>query len=46
MCDSQMRLDEREKPSCVKEGEVSSKSLFMGTGGKPMLLLREMTFFA
>ena len=29
-----MRLDERERPSCVKEAEVSSSSSFMRTGGK------------
>ena len=30
----QVRLDERERPSCVKEAEVSSSSPFMRTGGK------------
>ena len=29
-----MRLDERERPSCVKEAEVSSSSTFMKTAGK------------
>ena len=29
-----MRLDERERPSCVKEAEVSSSLPFMKTGGK------------
>ena len=29
-----MRLDERERPSCVKEAEVSSSSPFMKTDGK------------
>ena len=29
-----MRLDERVRPSCVKEAEVSSSSPFMKTGGK------------
>ena len=29
-----MRLDEKERPSCVKEAEMSSSSPFMGTGGK------------
>ena len=29
-----MRLDERERPSCVKEAEVSSSSPFMRTGDK------------
>ena len=28
-----MRLDERERPRCVKEAEVSSSSPFMRTGG-------------
>ena len=30
----QVRLDERERPSCVKEAEVSSSTPFMRTGGK------------
>ena len=30
----QVRLDERERRSCVKEAEVSSSSKFMKTGGK------------
>ena len=30
----QARLDERERPSCVKEAEVSSSSPFMKTAGK------------
>ena len=30
----QVTLDERERPSCVKEVEVSSSSPFMRTGGK------------
>ena len=38
-----MRLDERERPSCVKEAEVSSSSPFMRTGGKFWLCLCEMT---
>ena len=38
-----MRLDERERPSCVKETEVSSSSPFIRTGGKFSLCLREMT---
>ena len=38
-----MRLDERERPSCVKEFEVSNKSPFMRTGGQSWLRLREMT---
>ena len=38
-----MRLDERERPSCVKEVEVSSSSPFTRTGGKFWLRLREMT---
>ena len=29
-----MRLDERERPSCVKEVEVSGILPFMSTGGK------------
>ena len=39
----QVRLDERERPSCVKEAEVSSSSPFMKTAGKFWLRLREMT---
>ena len=38
-----MRLDERERPSCVTEAEVSSSSPFIRTGGKFWLCLREMT---
>ena len=38
-----MRLDERERPSCVKEAEVSSSSPFKRTGGKFWSHLREMT---
>ena len=38
-----MRLDERERPSCVKEAEVSSLPPFTKTGGKFSLRLREMT---
>ena len=38
-----MREDEREKPSCVEEVEVSSSSPFMRAGGKFGLRLREMT---
>ena len=38
-----MRLDERERPICVKEAEVSSSSPFMRTGGQFWLCLREMT---
>ena len=38
-----MRLDERERPSCVKEAEVSSLSPFMKIAGKFLLRLREMT---
>ena len=38
-----MRLDERDRPSCVKEAEVSSSSPFIRTGGKLWLYLREMT---
>ena len=38
-----MSLDERERPSCVTEAEVSSSSPFMGTDGKFWLCLREMT---
>ena len=30
----QVRLDERERPSCVKEAEVSSSSPFRWTAGK------------
>ena len=30
----QVRLDERERPSRVKEAEISSSSPFMRTGGK------------
>ena len=36
-----MRLDERERPSCGKEAEVSSSSPFMRRGGKFWLRLRE-----
>ena len=39
----QVRLDERERPSCVKEAEVSSSSPFMKTAGQFWLRLREMT---
>ena len=39
----QVRLDERERPSRVKEADVSSSSLFKRTGGKFLLRLREMT---
>ena len=39
----QVRLDERERPSCVKEAEVSSSWLFMRTAGKFWLRLREIT---
>ena len=38
-----MRLDERERPSCVREAEVSSTSPFIRTGGKFWLYLREIT---
>ena len=38
-----MRLDERERPSCVKEAEVSSSPPFMKTAGKFRLRLRELT---
>ena len=38
-----MRLDDREKPSSVKEVEVSSSSAFRRTGGNFLLRLREMT---
>ena len=38
-----MRLDDSERPSCVKEVEVSSSSPFIRTGGKLCLCLREMT---
>ena len=38
-----MRLDERERPSGVKEAEVSSLSPFMKIAGKFLLRLREMT---
>ena len=37
-----MRLDDRERPSCVKEVVVSSSSPFMRTYGKFWLYLREM----
>ena len=39
----QLRLDERETPSCVKEAEVSSSSPFMRTGEMFWLRMREMT---
>ena len=38
-----MRLDDRERPSYVKEVEVSSSSPLIRTGGKFRLSLREMT---
>ena len=38
-----MRLDERERTSCVKEVELSSSSPFIRTGGKFWLCLRKMT---
>ena len=38
----QLRLDERERPSCVKEVEVSSPSTFTRTG-RNIWLVREMT---
>ena len=38
-----MRLDERERPSCVKEAKVSSSLPFVRIGGKFWLCLREMT---
>ena len=37
-----MRLEERERPSCVKEVDVSSSSPFMRTCGKFSSCLREM----
>ena len=37
-----MRFDERERPSFVKEIEVSSLSPFMRTGGRPGLRLHEI----
>ena len=36
----QVRLDERERPSCVTEAKVSSSSPFIRTGGKFWLCLR------
>ena len=39
----QLRLDDRERPSCVKEVEVASSSPFIKTGGKFWSCLREMT---
>ena len=38
-----MRLDERERPSYVKEIEMSSLLPVKRTGGKFLLCLREMT---
>ena len=38
-----MRLDERERPSCVEEVEVSSSLPFTRTVEKVWLSLREMT---
>ena len=38
-----MRLDDRERPSCVKEAEASNSLPFMRTGGKCWPFLREMT---
>ena len=43
MSDFQIRLDERERPSCVKEAEISCTLPFMSTGGKFWLSLWEMT---
>ena len=43
MCDFQVRLDERERPSCVKEAEMSSLLSFIETGGKYGLSLCETT---
>ena len=39
----QVRLVEREIPSCMKEVEVSSSSPFMRKGGQFWLRLRETT---
>ena len=39
----QVRLDDRERLSCVEKVEVSSSSPFTRTGGKFWLRLREMT---
>ena len=38
-----MRLDDKERPSCAKEVEVSSLLPFIRTDGKFLLRLREMT---
>ena len=38
-----MRLDDREGPSCEKDVEVSSSSLFVRIGGESGWRLREMT---
>ena len=38
-----MKLDERERPSCTKEVEMSSLSPFMRTSGKFLLCIHEMT---
>ena len=43
MCDFQMILDERERPSCVKEVDISSSLPFMRIGGTSELHLREVT---
>ena len=40
-----MKLDERERPSHVKEVEVSSSLPFTRTYGKTWLRLRQMTAF-
>ena len=40
-----MRLDERERPSCVKEVEVCSSSPFIRTGRNFWLCLREITAY-
>ena len=34
MCDFQVRLDESERPSCMKRVEISSSLQFMRTSGK------------
>ena len=38
-----MRLDDRERPRCVKEGELSSSLPIIRTGGMFWLCLLEMT---
>ena len=42
MHDFQVRLDERERPNCMKEVEISSPLSIVKRGGESGLCLREM----